>query len=89
MTRFQQRCDRLWRAVRKTGTDGIVVWVNDYLGTKGTPDEVGVTKVVKIQKWVMEQYNDHGRLTAISDQELVELVKQHLPGLYARYKSGT
>ena len=70
----------------KTGTDGIAVWVNEYLGTKGTPDEVGVTKAVKIQKWVMDQYNEHGRLTAISDRELVEQVKEHLPALYAKYK---
>jgi len=35
----------------KTGTDGIAVWVNEYLGTRGTADEVGVTKVVQIQKW--------------------------------------
>ncbi len=72
----------------KTGTDGIVVWVNEFLGTRGTPDAVGLTKVVKIQHWVMEQYNEHGRLTAISDQELADQVKQHLPKLYAKYKGG-
>ncbi|MBN1344281.1 MAG: 2-isopropylmalate synthase [Phycisphaerae bacterium] len=70
----------------KTGTDGIAMWVNEYLGTKGTPDEVGVTKVVKIQRWVMEQYNEHARLTVISDRELVEQVRQHLPELHRKYK---
>jgi len=70
----------------KTGTDGIAVWVNDFLGIKGTPDEVRLTKIVKIQKWVMEQYNVHGRLTAISDEELEQQVQQHLPDLYAKCK---
>jgi len=70
----------------KTGTDGITIWVNEFLGTKGTPDEVKLTKSVKIQKWIMEQYNVHGRLTAISDAELEEQVRMHLPDLYAKYK---
>jgi len=70
----------------KTGTDGIAVWVNDFLGTKGTADEVRLTKVYKIQQWVMDQYNAHGRLTTISDEELEQQVKQHLPDLYAKCK---
>jgi isopropylmalate/homocitrate/citramalate synthase len=67
----------------KTGTDGIAIWVNDFLGTRGTAQEVKLTQVVKIQKWVMDQYNVHGRLSAISDEELAEQVKTHLPELYA------
>ena len=70
----------------KTGTDGVAVWVNEYLGTKGTAHEVKLTDVVKIQKWVMEQYNGHGRLTAISDCELAEQVKVHMPEHHARWK---
>jgi isopropylmalate/homocitrate/citramalate synthase len=70
----------------KTGVDGIVVWVNDFLGLKGTQDAVGKLDVFKIQKWVMEQYNDHGRLTAISEEELEEQTRLHLPDLYAKYK---
>jgi hypothetical protein len=66
--------------------DGIVVWVNDFLGLKGTQDAVGKLDVFKIQKWVMEQYNDHGRLTAISEEELEEQTRLHLPDLYAKYK---
>ncbi len=70
----------------KTGTDGIAYWVNDFLGTKGTADEVKLTQIFKIQKWVMDQYNVHGRMSAITDHELVEQVKMHLPELYAKYK---
>ncbi|UCD29802.1 MAG: 2-isopropylmalate synthase [Planctomycetota bacterium] len=71
----------------KTGTDGIAVWVNEFLGVRGTPEEVKLTQIFKIQKWVMEQYNNHGRLTAISDEELEEQVKTHLPELYAKRRS--
>lgn len=73
----------------KTGTDGIAWWVNDFLGTKGTPDEVTLTDVVKIQKWIMEQYNVQGRLTPIGDEELESQVRVHLPDLYAKYRLRT
>jgi len=73
----------------KTGTDGIAVWVNEFLGTRGTPDEVKLTKIVKIQKWVMDQYNVQGRLTAISDRELEEQVKECLPQLYEKCKGSS
>lgn len=69
----------------KTGTDGIALWVNEYLGTKGTPDEVKLTQVVQIQKWVMDQYNVHGRLSSISDEELEEQVRVHLSGLHKKH----
>lgn len=70
----------------KTGTDGIAIWVNDFLGTRGTPNEVKLTQVVKIQKWVMDQYNEHGRMSSITDEELEQQVKLHLPDQYARAK---
>jgi len=70
----------------KTGTDGIAVWVNDFLGTKGTADEVKLTQIFKIQKWIMDQYNTQGRLTAISDEELEQQVRVYLPELCAKYK---
>jgi isopropylmalate/homocitrate/citramalate synthase len=71
----------------KTGTDGIAVWVNEFLGTRGTADEVKLTQIVEIQKWVMDQYNVHGRLTAISDEELEQQVRTHLPDLCAKRKT--
>jgi len=71
----------------KTGTDGIAVWVNEYLGTKGTADEVKLTQIFKIQKWVMDQYNVQGRLSTICDEELEDQVRTTLPELYAKYKT--
>jgi isopropylmalate/homocitrate/citramalate synthase len=72
----------------KSGTDGIALWVNEFLGLKGK-ERLSLTKVVKIQRWVMDQYEKKGRLTAISEEELEDQVRCHLPMLYERLKSGT
>ena len=32
----------------------------------------------------MDQYEEHGRLSAITDGELAEQVKEHLPDQYAK-----
>jgi len=71
----------------KTGTDGVAIWVNDFLGTRGKPNEVKLTQVVRIQKWIMEQYNVGGRQSAISDEELEDQVRTHLPDLYRARKA--
>ncbi len=70
----------------KTGTDGIALWVNEFLGTRGKPDEVKLTQIFQIQKWVMDQYNGRGRLSSITDEELEEQVRTHLPELYQKHK---
>jgi isopropylmalate/homocitrate/citramalate synthase len=72
----------------KTGVDGIVMWVNQYLREHGVEREVKKTQVFKIQEWVMAQYNEHGRLTSISDQELEERLRIDLPDLYAECGRG-
>ena len=66
----------------KSGTDGVALWVNDFLGLKGER-QLTVMKVAKIQRWVMDQYETEGRLTAISDEEMEEQVRLHFPELYA------
>jgi hypothetical protein len=63
-----------------------VYWVNDFLSLKGTGREVRKVDAFKIQEWVMKQYNEHGRLSSITDEELEEQVKIHLPDLYAESK---
>lgn len=70
----------------KSGTDGIALWVNSFLGLKGD-ERLTLTKVAPIQRWVMDQYEKEGRLTAISDQELEEQIKAHFPDLYRRAKA--
>jgi len=69
----------------KSGTDGIALWVNNFLGLKGE-ERLSLTKVAKIQRWVMNQYEKEGRLTAISEKELAEQVKLHFPDLYRKRK---
>lgn len=63
----------------KSGIAGIAHWVNSHLH----PDaDRKIDKrhpgLAKIQKWVMEQY-EQGRTTSISHEELVEKSKKYLP----------
>jgi isopropylmalate/homocitrate/citramalate synthase len=69
----------------KSGSDGVALWVNEYLGLKGD-ERLTVMKVAKIFRWVMEHYEKDGRMSSITDQELEEQVKLHLPGYYNKYK---
>lgn len=63
----------------KSGLAGISHWINSYLGLK---PEVAVDKrhpgVVNINEWVQEQYDD-GRVTSISDDEMLAQARIHLP----------
>ena len=38
-----------------------------------------------LARWVMDQYEDHGRLTAISDEEMEAKVRELMPEYYAKY----
>ena len=69
----------------KSGADGIVVWVNDFLGLK---DErrVNKIKIHSLARWVMDQYEREGRLTAIGDDELEAKTRELLPDLWAKCK---
>jgi isopropylmalate/homocitrate/citramalate synthase len=69
----------------KSGSDGVALWVNEFLGLKGT-ERLSVMKVIKIFEWVMNQYEKEGRMSTITDEELEEQVKLHLPEHYARRK---
>lgn len=62
----------------KSGVDGVALWVNEFLGLKGE-NKASKTAVAKIARWVRDQYDVHGRITAISEEELIEQVKIHLP----------
>ena len=68
----------------KTGIDGVKLWVNEFLGLTGK-NRLSVINVVKIGRWVDDQYKKNGRMTSISDEELEEQVKIHLPKHYAIY----
>ena len=62
----------------KSGTDGVVHWVNEYLGLKGD-QRINKIKIHKLARWVIDQYEKEGRLTAISDQEMEAKTHELLP----------
>jgi len=70
----------------KSGTDGVVVWVNEFLGLKGD-DRINKIKCHAMARWVMDQYELHGRLTAISDEEMEAKVKELMPDYWRKYKA--
>ncbi len=69
----------------KSGTDGVAFYVNNFLDLKGK-ERLTLMKVAKIQRWVMDQYEREGRLTAISEEEMEDQIKLHFPDLYKRAK---
>jgi isopropylmalate/homocitrate/citramalate synthase len=71
----------------KSGADGVVHWVNEFFGLKDE-ERINKIKVHKLARWVIDQYEQHGRLTAISDQELEVKAKEFYPDYWAKYKEG-
>ena len=69
----------------KSGADGVVLWVNEYFGLKGD-ERINKIKCHALARWVMDQYEKDGRLTAISDEELESQVRELMPEYYAKYK---
>ena len=62
----------------KSGADGVALWVNNFLGLHNE-NRIRKTKLVRIMRWVTDQYDVEKRTTAISDEEMAALVKEHLP----------
>lgn len=76
-TRLLNRSPRV-AITDKSGVDGVALWVNNYL--RLTDDKrVSKTGIARIARWVRDQYDVHGRITAISDEEMEEQLKIHLP----------
>ncbi|MBP0978976.1 MAG: 2-isopropylmalate synthase [Oscillospiraceae bacterium] len=67
-----------------SGLAGIACWINNYYRLSG---EKRIDKkdpaVAKMKEWIDREY-EGGRVTVISDDELVSLVKQYLPELKER-----
>jgi citrate (Re)-synthase len=63
----------------KSGIAGIAHWVNSFLGLKGD-DAIDKRHpgLAAIQEWVEEQYKQ-GRVTSISNDEVLQLARQYLP----------
>ena len=69
----------------KSGADGVAVWVNEYFCLSGA-DRINKIKVHPVARWVLDQYEIHGRLTTISDEEMEAKVKELLPDYWDKYK---
>ena len=69
----------------KSGVDAVAIWVNDFFGLSGD-QRLGKTKVHRVARWVMDQYEVEERLTAISDEEMEAKVKELMPKQWAKYK---
>jgi len=61
----------------KSGVDGIALWLNAYLGLEGD-EKIRKSRVGRIARWVRDQYDVHGRNTAISDEEMAEQTRKYL-----------
>jgi len=70
----------------KSGADGVALWVNDFFGLKGA-ERISKIKCARLARWVIDQYEKEGRLTAISDQEMEAKAKELMPDYWARHKS--
>ncbi|MFC1676815.1 2-isopropylmalate synthase [Planctomycetota bacterium] len=68
----------------KSGADGVAHWINEFFGIKGN-DRISKIKVHKMARWVIDQYEVDGRLTAISDQELEVKAKEFYPDYWEKY----
>ena len=71
----------------KSGADGVAVWVNEFFGLSGE-DRLNKIKVHRMARWVLDQYEVEGRLTAISDDELEAKAKELLPEYWQKHKGG-
>ncbi|UCC98121.1 MAG: hypothetical protein JSW66_20020 [Phycisphaerales bacterium] len=70
----------------KSGADGVAHWVNEFFGLRGD-DRINKIRVHKLARWVIDQYDVEGRLTAISDQELEAKAKEFFPDYWDKYKT--
>jgi len=69
----------------KSGADGIAHWVNEFFGLKGD-DRISKIKVARLARWVIDQYEVDGRLTAIGDDEMEAKTRELLPEHWARFR---
>jgi isopropylmalate/homocitrate/citramalate synthase len=70
----------------KSGADGVTHWVNEFFGLKGE-ERISKIKIHKLARWVMDQYEKEGRMTAISDEELEAKTEELLPVYWEKYQA--
>jgi hypothetical protein len=66
----------------RAGLAGIAFWLNTQLLKEKKIDK-SHPGVLKIKEWIDEQFAA-GRVNVISDEEMLDLVKKHLPEYYPK-----
>ncbi|HHY23224.1 MAG TPA: 2-isopropylmalate synthase [Clostridiaceae bacterium] len=65
-----------------SGLAGIAHWINTFLGlSESKKIDKKDERVVKIKEWIDKQY-ENGRVTALGDEELIELIKELAPDIF-------
>lgn len=64
-----------------SGLAGIAYWIHTHLPEKGGDVRKDHPGLIEINNWISEQYRE-GRVTSISDGEILEQVKKFLPELF-------
>ncbi|MCL5318795.1 MAG: hypothetical protein M1503_11125, partial [Thaumarchaeota archaeon] len=74
-------------AITKTsGLAGIVFWINNHLRLdNGEKVQKTDPRLKEIYNWVMDQYENKGRIIPISDVEMMDMTAKHLPDLYKKH----
>ncbi len=66
----------------KSGVAGVALWLNQYFGLKGDKQlDKRHPGIMAIAKWVEEQYAAR-RTTSISNEEMLEQARKHLPEFF-------
>jgi isopropylmalate/homocitrate/citramalate synthase len=66
----------------KSGAAGICAWINVYFNLdKENEIKKDNPAIKEINDWIIKEY-DEGRITGISEEELIMLVKKYLPKVY-------
>lgn len=64
----------------KSGLAGVAYWVNTYLGLEGDNKlDKHHPGIVRIHNWVVEEYRDGIRTSAITTEEMIRQIEEHLP----------
>jgi len=69
----------------KSGADAVAIWVNECFGLTGE-QRLNKIKVHRLARWVLDQYEVEGRLTAISDEEMEQKTRELMPEYWKKYK---
>jgi isopropylmalate/homocitrate/citramalate synthase len=64
-----------------SGLAGIAYWIHTNLPEKGSDIRKDNPGLMAVQNWITEQYRE-GRITSISDEEMMEEIRKVLPELF-------